>query len=99
MPQGQIGQIPLQIGRREDLAESADETVLRRPVHHQTQEEEVARGSSSLFKRCGITRKNNSNLRVLTGRGIDLDRSAMLFDYDVVTDGQAKTGPLPSRFG
>jgi hypothetical protein len=38
MPQGQIGQIPLQIGRREDLAESAGETVLRRPVHHQPQE-------------------------------------------------------------
>jgi hypothetical protein len=38
MPQARIEQIPFQIGRREDPAESAAEKVLRRPARHQPQE-------------------------------------------------------------
>jgi hypothetical protein len=38
MPQARTEQIPLQIGRREDPAESAAEKVLRHPVRHQPQE-------------------------------------------------------------
>ena len=43
-------------------------------------------------------RQNNSDLSELAGLGIDLDRPGMLFDDDVVSDGQTKAGALSSRF-
>ena len=37
--------------------------------------------------------QNNSDLRELAGKGIDLNRPGMLLHNDVVSDGQAKAGP------
>jgi hypothetical protein len=50
-------------------------------------------------RECGGTRQNNADLGVLFGLAIDPYRPRMLFDDDVVADGQAKASALSGWFG
>jgi hypothetical protein len=49
-----------------------------------------------LLRERGCTRQNNADLSVLSGLAIDLYRPRMLFDNDVMTDGQAEPSPFTS---
>jgi hypothetical protein len=51
-----------------------------------------------LLRERGCTRQNNADLSVLSGLAIDLYRPRMLFDNDVMTDGQAEPSPFADRF-
>src|SRR5262245_31005641 len=53
--------------------------------------------SSSNRERC-FARKNNPDFGVLAGLRVNLYRPRMLLHDDVVSDGQAKTSALSSRF-
>src|SRR5262249_52289728 len=53
--------------------------------------------SSSSREHC-FARKNNPDFGVFAGLRIDLDRPRMLLHDDVVSDGEAKTCALSSRF-
>src|SRR6516165_5398375 len=51
-----------------------------------------AHAARSLARLACRTRQNNADLSILAGVRVNLDRSRMLFDNDVVSDGQAKAG-------
>ena len=55
-------------------------------------------GSSPSDERSSA-RQNNADLSILAGLRVNLYRPRMLFDDDVVADGQAKSGALSGWFG
>src|SRR5262245_26717554 len=57
-----------------------------------------SRPSARFSDECPSAGKHNSDLGVLAGLGVDLYRTLMLLDDDVVSDGQAKAGTLTRRF-
>ena len=57
------------------------------------------RPSSDVSDKRRCAWQNNSDLRELAGKGIDLNRASMLLDDDVVTNGQAKASALSGWLG
>src|SRR5262249_27260065 len=71
----------------------------RHQARHRRREQEASRPSSCFGYEGSSTRQYNAKLSELPRPGFYLDRPGMLFDNDVVTDGESKACALSRGLG